>query len=1049
MNRLLRSKVWKLALGFLAFVLLVLAVFPLFFREKLKTELEKTLQGQVLSELRFEEVNLSFFRHFPSLTLSVDGFYLGGSAPFAADTLLYADELGFGVNISSLFSERIIIQEIFLDRATVKVMRDVRGNSNFDIFPASKADSTAADTGSFELEIDNFFFQKSRFIYQDTSLDMVCEANDIDYRGSGELAEGQFNLQSNIQIGELQLVYDKLPIFNRNRLAADLLTRINTETTALTFERNALKINDLPLNFVGAFEFIPGGYDMNFILESFDANLKDMLSLIPREFMPGFEQTRFGGKGDIVGSFQGFYLPEKKQFPGLVLNLRLNDGLIAHSPGGPAIVRLTARVNLRIPELDPDLVVLDIDSLGFALGDGFLRGELHLEHLNPMRLDSDLEAHLDLAQLRDAIGSEGLDYRGLLDLSFRSNGNYRFAPDPKELRNPDPIIQAIPSFDFSAKVKDGFLQWKGLPEAIKDLNIDLSASLPDSLVEHVNMELKQVHFQVLDQVTDGFFKYLGRDNRRIDANLKSSFDLADIPKFYPLDSGYHLAGQILLDMVASGTYKPEEKTLPQVKADLALRNGHLLTPYYPEAIQDISCVVTVVNTANSFADLKVDIQPVSFSFAGNPFLLQANLENLDDIQYELKSRGQLDLGKLFRVFGSGEMEIEGYLKTDLNLKGRQSDAAAGRINQLDNSGTIEMEKILIRTDLLPDPIRLAKGTLNFNQDQIQFADFLFGYTNNEVIASGFFKNYLGYLSDEEELMSGDVELRTSFIKLDDFMFFGEDDPVRIDTLGVVSGVIVPPSNLNLGVTVKADSIRMGNYKVSDLSGKLTTSPREVLLEQIQFNMIGASVEMKGAYQATTPVSANFDYEINASDFDIQRAYREIPLFREMVSFAEYAEGKASLDYKLSGRLNADMEPVLPSIKGEGTLGLNEIKLKGFKLMNTVAERTENEELNDPELHDLAIKTSIENNLITIPRTRMRIAGFRPRIEGQVSLDGDMNIGMRLGLPPFGIFGIPIKITGNAENYEIKVGKSTQEDNLEAEFDEEAPTSDPQPDPENE
>jgi AsmA protein len=156
-----------------------------------------------------------------------------------------------------------------------------------------------------------------------------------------------------------------------------------------------------------------------------------------------------------------------------------------------------------------------------------------------------------------------------------------------------------------------------------------------------------------------------------------------------------------------------------------------------------------------------------------------------------------------------------------------------------------------------------------------------------------------------------------------------------------------------------------------------------------------------------------------------------------VTFAEYAEGKASLDYQLSGRLDANMNPVFPSIKGNGTLGLKAIKMKGFKLMNTMAEKTENKELKDPDLNDIEINTSIENNLITIPKTKMKIAGLRPRIEGQVSLDGDLNVGVRIG--PLGIFGIPVKITGNAENYEMKIGKSTEADELEASFDEEAET----------
>jgi AsmA protein len=60
---------------------------------------------------------------------------------------------------------------------------------------------------------------------------------------------------------------------------------------------------------------------------------------------------------------------------------------------------------------------------------------------------------------------------------------------------------------------------------------------------------------------------------------------------------------------------------------------------------------------------------------------------------------------------------------------------------------------------------------------------------------------------------------------------------------------------------------------------------------------------------------------------------------------------------------------------------------------------------------------------------MRIAGFRPRFEGQVSLDGKLNLQFRLGLPPLGIFGIPMTITGTQENPKVHLGKGKKEDEL--------------------
>jgi len=65
---------------------------------------------------------------------------------------------------------------------------------------------------------------------------------------------------------------------------------------------------------------------------------------------------------------------------------------------------------------------------------------------------------------------------------------------------------------------------------------------------------------------------------------------------------------------------------------------------------------------------------------------------------------------------------------------------------------------------------------------------------------------------------------------------------------------------------------------------------------------------------------------------------------------------------------------------------------------------------------------------------MRVAGFRPRIEGQVDFNGNLNLQFRLGLPPLGIFGIPMKITGTQENPKINLGHGKKEDELKEEAD---------------
>ena len=101
-------------------------------------------------------------------------------------------------------------------------------------------------------------------------------------------------------------------------------------------------------------------------------------------------------------------------------------------------------------------------------------------------------------------------------------------------------------------------------------------------------------------------------------------------------------------------------------------------------------------------------------------------------------------------------------------------------------------------------------------------------------------------------------------------------------------------------------------------------------------------------------------------------------------------------------------------------------MKGFKMFGAVGDKTANEAIKNPDLSKVDIKTTIKNNLITIERFKFKVAGFRPRIEGQTSFDGKLNIKMRLGLPPLGIIGIPLTITGTQDEPIVKLGRKTED-----------------------
>ena len=148
----------------------------------------------------------------------------------------------------------------------------------------------------------------------------------------------------------------------------------------------------------------------------------------------------------------------------------------------------------------------------------------------------------------------------------------------------------------------------------------------------------------------------------------------------------------------------------------------------------------------------------------------------------------------------------------------------------------------------------------------------------------------------------------------------------------------------------------------------------------------------------------------------------------MATSAKNAQGMVSLDYKLSGRLNSNMQPVYPSINGGGVLAAEKVAFHGFRLFGSVAKQTDHK-IDSGDAKKVNIETTIANNIITIKQTKMRMAGFRLKFSGHVSFDNVLNLQFRLGLPPFGIFGIPMTITGTQANPKIRMGKAKKDDEI--------------------
>jgi len=1019
-------------------ILLLMFLLPLLFPTTITNKIKHLANQSLNGKVEFSGTSLSFFKRFPELTLTLEDFSLKGSAPFQQDTLVSAKDISFALDLTSLLKTKIQISKIYLSNAFINIEVDSSGRANYRVYKApAQNDKSKADTASASLGIEQIVIEKSHLVYDDLSIPTLIDARDFNYKGSGDFTKNVFDLTSHLEVGSTDFIYDNQTYVSNKVINADLVTSINTKSLAFEFQKNNLKINKLPVQFKGRFAFLKDGYDMDFRFTSTQSDLSDIFTALPPGYAKWVKDTQLDGTGTMQLELTGPYIASKNQKPDLTFSMKARNGYMSNNKAPFPVHDLYLDLNAKLPNLDPNKFYFSIDSLHFRIDQDRFDSKFSINGLQKPKIFARVNTEIDLERWNRAFGVKTVDLKGRYALHLLADGIYSTGLQKHGLRHVDTVVTSIPKFSLSSSFKNGYVKYAKMTGAVSNIGFNLDASCPDNNIKHATMALTNLNASALDNFIKGYFKLSNANGLAMDGALQSKFHLADLNQLYPIDST-DLRGDLSFDVNTRGRYIPAKKIYPVTKASINLSNGYLQTKYYPHPIQNLQISANITNTTGTLNSMKVFIKPISLNFEGKPFVLKADLKNFADLQYNISSHGTLDIGKIYKVFAIKGYDVNGLITTNFSLKGKQSDATAGRYDQLFNSGTMKVKDLAFNSDLFPKPFIIKSGLFSFKQDKMNFDAFTAKYGNSVIVMDGALSNVLDYAVKPNSTLQGNFNLKSGLIVADDFMAFAggsTQSTTATATKSAVSGVILVPANLNLTFAADVKKVKYSGMDINDMKGQMIISNGQIQLKQAGFNLIGAPVVMDATYGSVNPQNAYFDYHINAQEFDIKKAYNQIKLFHDMASSAKSAEGIVGLDYKLSGKLNSNMQPVYPSLKGGGVLTLKQIKLKGFKLFGAVGRQTGHDSLAKPsDVSKVDIKTTIANNIITIQRTKMRIAGFRPRFEGQVDFNGNLNMQFRLGLPPFGIFGIPMTITGTQENPKIHMGRGKKEDELKEEAD---------------
>ncbi|MBL0356004.1 MAG: AsmA family protein [Chitinophagaceae bacterium] len=1038
--KLIISKTLKITGISIGSMLLLLFLIPILFpgtvAEKVKNWTNESIDG----EMNFSKVRLSFFEHFPSLTVSLFDFSLKGSTPFKKDTLVAARKISFGINIRSLlFDKKVNIDKIFLADAEIHVLVNEKGEANYNVYkPVKKNTADLTDTAGTALRLERIRIKNSHIVYDDRSLPMLIDARGFNYKGDGDLSAAIFDLNSNINIDSLDFSFDDESYLKNKSVNADLITKINTNSFSFIFQKNKLRINKLPVEFTGKLDFLKNGYDLDFNVTSTNSGLDDFVTALPAQYISWQKNTTIKGKTDLLLKLKGAFITSTNQMPDLTFDMKIREGYVKYDKAPFPVSNIFLNLQTKIPAINPDSLQVKVDSVFFTVAKDYFSAVINTKGINNPTVNAKVNASMDLANLDKAVGWQDVDLQGKCDLHFTANGKYAMGANPNSIRHEEALV-SIPSFNLDAQIKNGYLKYASLPQAISNINFNVKSSCADNDYRNTGFSINDLSAAALNNFIKGHLSVSSLKEMMINANVQAGINLAEIKNVYPLKD-FDLKGLLKLNMNAKGQYDAETNKFPLTVADIGLSNGSIKTAYYPTAISNIQVTAKATSAAGTLKDQEFIIPQASFYFEGKPFSVNASFKNFEDILYDVKAKGELDIAKIYKVFSQKGIDVSGYVKANLHLMGRQSDAGNKQYNKLNNEGTLELKDIATTTTYLPKPFIIKEGIFTFKQDKMWFNNFKASYGKSDMSMNGYMQNVIDYVLSPKGVLKGNFNLQSDYFNVDEWMVYSSAaiKDTSSKTASVETGVVVIPSNLDISITANANRVAFNGINLDNAKGNMIMNNGVLSLRNTRFNLIGSETILDAMYTSNSINKASFDFKINAKEFDVKKAYDSVKLFRDMATAAGKAQGVISIDYAVKGKLDGNMQPIYPSLEGGGVLSVKKVKVKGFKLFAVVGSKTGKDSIANPDVSKVDIKSKIKNNIITFDRFKIKMAGFRLRMEGQTSFDGRLKLKMRLGLPPLGIIGIPMNVTGTQENPKIKLGKGNNEELNETEYREDEP-----------
>ncbi|HEX5624509.1 MAG TPA: AsmA-like C-terminal region-containing protein [Saprospiraceae bacterium] len=518
-----------------------------------------------------------------------------------------------------------------------------------------------------------------------------------------------------------------------------------------------------------------------------------------------------------------------------------------------------------------------------------------------------------------------------------------------------------PSWNFKCTVKDGGIQYPGMPARLEEVRVDVLSGNVGPGLSQAYLEMKDLSMKIDQQRFIGsLILRNGDQDVNVSGFLRGQLDLLAFSRFFPLEKGTKLSGVLSPDFsfaftssaVTSQKYEQIELngffTAESVgysapgSPDVQIPSAR--AEFYPGVLK-----LTKVNMILGKSDMQLEAvveHPLDYVFSERVVHCEAAIRS-----------SKLDLNEWMSP------EVESGL-TDGNLVSSGPPMDFSRLK-------LKMDAVI--GDLLYEDYRIQNlnGRFLFQGDRFDILDGKGTINKNTIRVKGFVEPVMAYTYNNKILL-GNLNIQADVFNADQFLAPSDMDASSSGSVAATSQAFVVPGQMDLQVGFSAGKFIYAPMVLTGVTGSLKIENQELQFKDIQSNAMGGRFGLSGVYASPVKADPTFNMKLDLSKVQFAQALASMPTMKKLAPIMEYIQGYFNSSLVFQGVLDQTMFPKLESLDLDGFIETLEGTIKGFKPLDELASK-----IKIPGLKSLDLKNT--KNWITVRSGAVTIKDFTKNV----------------------------------------------------------------------